>query len=73
MTDVGNGTYTASYTPATPGSDNVAITMGGTPISGSPYTSVVSASAAQSTATVPAGTAGAATNIVVQAKDAGSN
>ncbi len=42
VTDVGDGTYTASYTPPAPGTDNVAITMGGTAISGSPYTSVVS-------------------------------
>ena len=41
VTDVGDGTYTASYTPTSSGSDNVAITLDGTPISGSPFTSTV--------------------------------
>ncbi len=42
-TDVGDGTYTASYTPhpVRTGKDYVEITMNGTPISGSPYTSTV--------------------------------
>ncbi len=39
--DHGDGTYTASYTPTQAGSDIVAITLNGQPISGSPYTSVV--------------------------------
>jgi hypothetical protein len=68
VTDHGDGSYTASYTPTVTGSDAVAITLGGTAISGSPYRSAVSAgaaSAAHSTATVPAGTAGAATPITV--------
>ena len=43
VTDVGDGTYTASYTPTAAGADSVAITMGGTAISGSPYTSTVAA------------------------------
>ncbi|MDH3571141.1 MAG: hypothetical protein OER89_13310, partial [Gemmatimonadota bacterium] len=43
ITDQGNGTYTTSYTPTNVGSDAVAITLSGTAISGSPYTSVVSA------------------------------
>ncbi len=76
VTDVGNGTYTAAYTPTATGSDNVAITLNTVAISGSPYTSVVSAGAADpanSTATVPAGTAGAATNIVVTVNDASGN
>src|SRR5438105_7598875 len=45
ITDNGNGTYTATYTPTASGTDNVAITLGGTPIGGSPYSSVVSAAA----------------------------
>jgi hypothetical protein len=48
VTDNGNGTYTASYTPQTTGTDQVAITLNGVPISGSPYTStVVAASPSQ--------------------------
>jgi hypothetical protein len=38
------GEYTASYTPTTAGSDQVAISLNGTPISGSPYTSTVTTS-----------------------------
>jgi hypothetical protein len=41
VTDQGNGTYTASYTPQNAGTDQVAITLNGVPIAGSPYTSVV--------------------------------
>ena len=70
VTDVGDGTYTCAYTPTVPGADSVAITLDGTVISGSPYTSTVHASATDSTATVPDGIVGAVTNIVVQAKDA---
>ncbi|HWP37994.1 MAG TPA: invasin domain 3-containing protein, partial [Gemmatimonadales bacterium] len=43
VTDNGNGTYTAVYTPVAAGTDNVAITLNGTAISGSPFTSTVSA------------------------------
>lgn len=45
VTDNGNGTYTASYTPQAAGTDQVAITLNGVPISGSPYTSTVVAAA----------------------------
>jgi hypothetical protein len=41
-TDVGDGTYTATYTPRDKGTDSVTITMNGTPIKGSPFTSKVS-------------------------------
>ncbi len=41
VTDNGNGTYTASYTPLLTGVDQVDIRLGGTPIGGSPYTSTV--------------------------------
>ena len=70
--DAGDGTYTAGYTPTSAGTDQVAITMNGTPISGSPFTSTVAAgspSPAHSTATVPDGTTGLPTSIVVQARD----
>ncbi len=76
VTDQGNGTYTASYTPAATGTDNIAITLGGSPVGASPYSSTVGAgapSAAQSTATVPGGVAGVATTVTVQAKDAAGN
>jgi adhesin/invasin len=76
VTDQGDGTYAAGYTPTVAGADEVAITMNGTPISGSPFTSTVGAGAvspAQSTATVPDGNAGAPTAIVVQARDAYGN
>jgi hypothetical protein len=38
--------YTTSYTPTVAGTDQLAITLGGTAISGSPYASAVSASSA---------------------------
>lgn len=38
VTDNEDGTYSASYTPATAGTDSIAITLNGTAISGSPYT-----------------------------------
>jgi hypothetical protein len=48
VTDNGNGTYTSSYTPQLVGVDQVAITLGGAAINGSPYAStVVAASASQ--------------------------
>ena len=76
VTDRGDGTYTASYTPTSAGSDQVAITMDGTPIGGSPLTSEVAAgspSPANSTATVPDGKVKRPTNISVQATDAYGN
>lgn len=71
-TDVGDGTYTASYLPTTAGVDEVAITMNGQRLGGSPFISVVAvepASPELSTAEVPDGIAGAVTNIVIQARD----
>ena len=76
VTDRSDGTYTASYTPTSAGTDQVAITMNGTPVSGSPFTSAVAAgspSPAHSTATVPSGKAKRPTTIVVQARDAYGN
>jgi len=43
MTDNGDGTYSGAYTPANAGTDSMIITIDGTPILGSPYTSVVAA------------------------------
>jgi hypothetical protein len=76
VTDVGDGTYTASYTPTLVGTDNLAIMLNGSPILGSPFSSVVStggASAANSYAIVPNGTIGTPTDIFIQARDAGNN
>ncbi|RQP13831.1 MAG: hypothetical protein EAS52_18735 [Parapedobacter sp.] len=42
VTDNGDGTYTVSYTPTIAGTDNLAIALAGTAISGSPYSSEVS-------------------------------
>ena len=39
ITEAGDTTYTTSYAPTIVGTDQVAITLGGTPISGSPYSS----------------------------------
>ncbi|MEO8294602.1 MAG: Ig-like domain repeat protein [Gemmatimonadota bacterium] len=39
--DNGDGTYTASYTPASSGPDQVDITLNGTPILGSPFNTIV--------------------------------
>jgi hypothetical protein len=41
VTDNGDGTYSAAYTPTTAGNDAVAITLNGVAIGGSPYPSVV--------------------------------
>ncbi|MGH7630511.1 MAG: Ig-like domain-containing protein [Gemmatimonadales bacterium] len=46
VTDNGDGTYTASYTPQMTGVDQVAVTLAGVPIGGSPYTSTVVAPSA---------------------------
>ena len=43
ITDNANGTYTATYTPVLAGADQIAITLGGAAIGGSPYASAVSA------------------------------
>ena len=42
VTDNGNGTYGASYTPTAAGNDQVAVTLNGSGIGGSPYSSTVS-------------------------------
>ena len=78
VTDLGNGSYSASYTPTATGIDQVAITLNGSPIGGGPYASTVGtgpASAAQSTATVlpSSAPAGTTVNVTVQARDALGN
>jgi filamin/ABP280 repeat protein/calcineurin-like phosphoesterase family protein len=42
VTDNANGSYTARYTPIAPGANTVTVTLNGTPLNGSPYSSVVS-------------------------------
>ena len=73
-----NGTWTLTYTPTGAGTDNITITLdpdgvsGVTGISGSPYNSNVGpaqATAAQTAAVVPAGTAGLLTTAVVTLND----
>ncbi|KPJ91371.1 MAG: hypothetical protein AMS18_08840, partial [Gemmatimonas sp. SG8_17] len=44
--DHGDSTYTATYTPTRAGTDTVAVTLAGQHISGSPYTSIVTSTAA---------------------------
>jgi adhesin/invasin len=46
VTDNGNGTYSASYTPTATGNDQVSITLNGIAVSGSPFTSAVAGGAA---------------------------
>jgi hypothetical protein len=77
VTDEGDGTYTASYTPTSTGDDDIAITMNGIAISGSSFTSTVGVGAldeASSTASVPTtGVVGSPTDITVQARDGSGN
>jgi Filamin/ABP280 repeat len=41
VTDQGNGSYSASYTPTNAGTDQAEVRLGGTAVSGSPFTSIV--------------------------------
>jgi filamin len=76
VTDVGNGTYSATYTPTNTGKDLLTITLNGVPITGSPFASTVGAGPAdpsQTTATVPAGCAGEETTVAITLRDAYGN
>jgi hypothetical protein len=78
VTDNGDGTYTARYTPTASGTDQIAITLNGTPVGGSPYSSVVSPAAATKLGFVTqptAVTAGQAISPTVRVaiQDAGGN
>jgi adhesin/invasin len=71
-TDNNDGTYTVSYTPTVAGTDQVGVTLDGSPVSGSPFSSTVAAGAvdpASSSAVVPDGVAGNPTTITVVARD----
>ena len=80
VASAGGAVYTASYTPTVSGTDNVAITLSTSAISGSPYTSVVSAGLVASFlveaaggGVIPTQTAGSPFNIRITARDAQSN
>ena len=79
-TDNGNGTYTATYTPTVAGTDALTIRLGGAPIGGSPYSSVVSAGALNNFFVEQSGggaigsqVAGASFSIRITARDASGN
>ncbi len=73
VTDNGDGTYSASYTPTVSGTDTVAIALNGGSISGSPFSTTINPGPldpASSTASVPSsGTHGVPVIITIQEKD----
>jgi len=74
--DRGGGNYRGRYTPTRTGTDNVDVRVGGQPVAGSPYRSVVAAGAAdpgRTTADVPTGYFGAPLEILVHVADANGN
>ncbi|HEX9579999.1 MAG TPA: S8 family serine peptidase [Gemmatimonadales bacterium] len=80
VASAGGAVYTASYTPTVSGTDSVAITLSTSAISGSPYTSVVSAGTVASFlveaaggGAIPTQTAGTPFDIRVTARDAQNN
>ncbi len=76
VTDVKNGSYTASYTPTVAGTDRLAITLNGVPVAGSPFTVDVTPGPPdvnRTTAKVPEGTAGRPTKIPIDVFDANNN
>lgn len=81
VTDHGNGSYTATYTPIVAGTDVIAITLNGVAIGGSPFNSLVGAgSVSPSLSTViatpssiPASAGSSQATITVTARDASGN
>jgi adhesin/invasin len=80
VTDNLDGTYTLTYTPTTAGADAVAITLGGTAVGGSPYTSVVATGGLNDFLVEKVGggniatqTAGTGFDIRITARDIGNN
>ncbi|HEY2824939.1 MAG TPA: invasin domain 3-containing protein, partial [Gemmatimonadales bacterium] len=76
----GDGTYNATYTPALAGTDAITITFNASPISGSPFSSVVSSGVVsgflvetQGGGAIPSQASGTPFNIRVTARDAGDN
>ncbi|HKK45991.1 MAG TPA: invasin domain 3-containing protein [Balneolaceae bacterium] len=76
ISDQGNGVYQTSYTPRNSGTDKITIQLEGQNISGSPFSSIVSASATSafifSTINSPQ-TAGSGFGITITARDARGN
>lgn len=77
VTDNGDGSYTATYTPVAPGADDIAISVNGNALGGSPFRSDVSSavSATQSSVSVSPGaitasSGGSSALITVTARDA---
>ncbi|HMA79153.1 MAG TPA: invasin domain 3-containing protein, partial [Candidatus Paceibacterota bacterium] len=73
-----DGTYTTSYTPQTIGTDEITVTLDGTEISGSPYsstvtTSDVSASNSSATASPTSLVVGNPSTVTVELRDGSNN
>jgi serine/threonine protein kinase len=76
VTDVKNGSYTATYTPTVAGTDRLSVTLNGVPIAGSPFTVDIRSGppdANRTTVKAPEGAAGAETRIVIELLDASGN
>lgn len=77
VTDVGGGTYTAAYTPTLTGTDLVTVTVNGSPVPGSPFTSTIAAGAAVASTSYanvpPTAMSGTSTTITITTRDANGN
>ena len=76
VVDQGGGSYAATYTPVKVGTDQIDVRLGGSPVPGSPFTSVVAAGPAdpdQTTADVPDGLFAQQLVIIVHLADAQGN
>ncbi|MEO8200807.1 MAG: invasin domain 3-containing protein [Gemmatimonadota bacterium] len=81
VSDHGNGIYTAVYTPTLAGSDAIAITLNGSPISGNPFSSTINpgtisgslSTLAAVPSTIAASTGSSPSAISVTARDAAGN
>ena len=76
VTDQGDGSYRASYTPVVAGTDLVDVRLAGQPVPGAPFASTVvpgASDAGRSTAEVPDGSFGNPVTILVHVNDAQGN
>jgi hypothetical protein len=77
VNDQGDGSYSASYTPIHAGTDQVDVRIDGTPLGGSPFTSVVAAGSADPSTTTAvftrSGFFNTTINVVVTTRDAHGN
>jgi Filamin/ABP280 repeat len=77
VSDDGNGSYSAQYTPLRTGTDAVSVLVRGSPIAGSPFQSTVAAGAADPAHTTAAlsrsGIFGIQVNVVVTTRDSQGN